>query len=233
MTEQHQCPANTLSVVIPCLNEAQSIGRLLETLQVARAQGVELILVDGGSQDDSVARAAPLVDRLIESNAGRARQMNAGAAVATGRILWFLHADSVIQADFPDRILAVMAATPRGWGRFNVRLSGSHPMLRVIEFMMNWRSRITGIATGDQGIFVRRELFARLGGFPVIPLMEDVEISRRLKRYSRPLILSQRLVTSSRRWETRGMVRTILLMWRLRWAYFIGVDPARLAERYR
>lgn len=233
MTEQQKRPASTLSVVIPCLNEAQTIGRLLETLQVARARGVELILVDGGSRDDTVLRAAPLVDKLIESTAGRARQMNAGAAVATGRILWFLHADSVIQADFPDRILAAMASTARGWGRFDIRLSGRHPLLRVIEFMMNWRSRITAIATGDQAIFVRRELFAELGGFPAIPLMEDVEMSRRLKRCSRPVIMPQRLVTSSRRWEARGIVRTILLMWRLRWAYFVGVDPARLAERYR
>ncbi|AKH20287.1 TIGR04283 family arsenosugar biosynthesis glycosyltransferase [Sedimenticola thiotaurini] len=233
MNECQKCRAGALSVVIPCLNEAHAIGPLLETLQVARADGVELILVDGGSRDDTVARAKPLVDRLIESAPGRARQMNAGAAVATGEVLWFLHADSVIQPDFPALICTVMASSTGGWGRFDIRLSGRHPLLRLIGFMMNWRSRLTGIATGDQGIFVRRELFARLGGFADIPLMEDVEISRRLKRCSRPLILPQRLVTSSRRWESRGIVRTILLMWRLRWAYFMGADPARLAERYR
>lgn len=225
--------ARALSIVIPCLNEAHSIGPLLKTLQIARADGVELILVDGGSQDATVALAAPLVDRLIDSATGRARQMNAGALVATGEVLWFLHADSLIRADFPTRIVRAMAATHRGWGRFDIRLSGAHPLLRVIEFMMNWRSRLSGIATGDQGIFVRRALFERLGGFPEIPLMEDIAISRRLKRHSRPLRLSQRLVTSSRRWEEHGIVRTVLLMWRLRWAYFLGADPARLAERYR
>lgn len=233
MNERRENKPKALSIVIPCLNEARSIGQLLEALQDARATGVELVLVDGGSVDPTVALSAPLVDKLIHSVAGRARQMNAGAAAATGEVLWFLHADSVIRADFPARIIAVMAATTRGWGRFDIRLSGRHPLLRVIGFMMNWRSRLTGIATGDQGIFVRRALFTRVGGFPLIPLMEDIAISRQLKRGSRPLVISQRLVTSSRRWEESGIIPTVLLMWRLRWAYFFGADPAQLAERYR
>lgn len=233
MNERRENKPKALSIVIPCLNEARSIGQLLETLQDARAAGVELVLVDGGSVDPTVALSAPRVDKLVHSVAGRARQMNAGAAAAAGEVLWFLHADSVIRADFPARIIAAMAATTRGWGRFDIRLSGRHPLLRVIGFMMNWRSRLTGIATGDQGIFVRRALFTRVGGFPLIPLMEDIAISRQLKRGSRPLVISQRLVTSSRRWEESGIIPTVLLMWRLRWAYFFGADPAQLAERYR
>ncbi len=222
-----------LSVVIPCLNEAGSIVQLLETLQDARASGVELILVDGGSVDNTAALAMPLVDQLIRTSAGRAQQMNAGAEAAAGELLWFLHADSVIRAEYPALIISAMGASKRHWGRFNVRLSGRHPLLRVIGCMMNWRSRLTAIATGDQGIFVRRQLFVRLGGFPDIPLMEDIAISRKLKRSSRPLLLSSRLVTSGRRWEQAGVLSTVLLMWRLRWAYFFGADPVKLARRYR
>jgi len=233
VTDARVLKNTALSVVIPCLNEAETIIQLLETLQDARAEGIELVLVDGESIDDTVALATPLVDKLIGSAAGRAQQMNAGAQVATGEILWFLHADCAIRAEFPRQIIAAMATSERVWGWFNVRLSGRHPMLRVIEFMMNWRSRLSGIATGDQGIFVRRELFVRLGGFPAIPLMEDIAISKRLKRCSQPLVLAQRLVTSSRRWEQSGIISTILLMWRLRWAYFMGTDPALLAQRYR
>jgi len=222
-----------LSVVIPCLNEAGIIVQLLETLQGARADGIELILVDGGSVDNTLTLSAPLVDKLIDSEAGRAQQMNAGAAVATGEILWFLHADSVIGGEFPMQIVTAMVASTRDWGHFNIRLSGRHLLLRVIEFMMNWRSRLSGIVTGDQGMFIRRELFVRLGGFPEIPLMEDIAMSRRLKRSSRPLVLLQHLITSSRRWEQFGIVPTVLLMWRLRWAYYLGADPERLAQRYR
>ncbi|WP_275096759.1 TIGR04283 family arsenosugar biosynthesis glycosyltransferase [Sedimenticola hydrogenitrophicus] len=222
-----------LSVVIPCLNEAESIVQLLETLQAARTDGIELVLVDAGSVDDTVTLSAPLVDKLIYSAAGRAKQMNAGARAASGGILWFLHADSVIHADFPDLIQAALVASGRPWGRFDVRLSGRRPALRIIEFLMNWRSRLTGIVTGDQGIFMHRALFERLGGFPDIPLMEDIAISRRLKAYTRPVVVAQRLQTSSRRWEQAGIIPTVLLMWRLRWAYYFGADPARLAQRYR
>lgn len=222
-----------LSVVIPCLNEVESIGRLLESLQQARAEGVELLLVDGGSTDDTLARAAPMVDKVIVTAPGRARQMNAGSQAASGELLWFLHADSGIGVDFPASIVSAMAGTPRAWGWFKVRLSGRHPFFRIIEFMMNGRSRLTGIATGDQAIFVRRELFLRLGGYLDIPLMEDVELSRRLKGCSRPVVLQPRLVTSSRRWERAGILSTVWLMWRLRWSYFMGTDPVRLARRYR
>lgn len=220
-------------MVIPCLNEAHSIVQLLTTLQHARADGVELVLVDGGSADKTVLLAAPWVDKLIHSVAGRAKQMNVGAQAAAGGIVWFLHADSVISADFPGRIVAALAGSERQWGHFKIRLSGRHPLLRIIGFMMNCRSRLTAIATGDQGVFVNRSLFLQLGGFADIPLMEDVELSRRLRRCSRPLVLTPHLLTSSRRWERRGIVSTVLLMWRLRWAYFRGADPAQLAQRYR
>ncbi|MEI2783937.1 MAG: TIGR04283 family arsenosugar biosynthesis glycosyltransferase [Candidatus Competibacter sp.] len=158
--------------------------------------------------------------------------MNAGARQANGDILWFLHADSLPPPDALSLIRAALAGRERGWGRFDVRLSGRRPSLRMVEFSMNLRSRLTGIATGDQGIFVRRDLFERIGGYPPIALMEDIALSRTLKRYGRPVCLRQRVLTSSRRWERDGIARTVLLMWRLRLAYFLGADPDRLARIY-
>jgi rSAM/selenodomain-associated transferase 2 len=223
--------AAQLSVIIPTLNEADCIGQLLRQLQALRAEGHELILVDGGSGDETVALAAGLVDELLSAPAGRARQMNVGAQAARGRWLWFLHADSQL----PDRAWhrVIEALQPAGgWGRFDVRLSGDRPLLRFVEQLMNWRSRLTGMATGDQGVFVTRALFEKIGGFADLPLMEDIDLSRRLKRVQRPKCLRETLTTSSRRWEQRGVLRTILLMWALRLAYFLGVSPARLATRY-
>jgi len=221
-----------LSVIIPALNEAGVVEGLLEPLQPLRGEGVELILVDGGSVDDTVLLAAPLVDRVLASSPGRALQMNAGARCAAGDVLWFLHADSLATVRHGEAIIASLRNASAAWGRFDVTLSGRHPLFRVIEFLMNHRSRLTGIATGDQGIFVRRSLFEALGGFADIPLMEDLQLSSRLRRQGAPLCLHPRLVTSSRRWEEGGILRTILLMWRLRLAYFMGADPRRLARRY-
>jgi len=158
-------------------------------------------------------------------------QMNIGAQAARGRVLWFVHADTRV----PEKAAPVIiesVAHAAGWGRFDVRLSGDRLLLRLVERMMNWRSRFTGIATGDQGIFVTRELFERVGGFTAMPLMEDIDLSRRLKREQRPLCLRDTLTSSSRRWEQKGIVRTIALMWVLRLAYFLGVPPARLAMHY-
>lgn len=224
---------NRLSIIIPCLNEAVVIKPLLQSLQGLRAQGHEVILVDGGSSDDTQALAGPLVDRLLASERGRARQMNAGARVATGDILWFLHADSALSEDAATHLIDGLSQSPAVWGRFDVRLSGSHPLFRLVAAMMNFRSRLTGICTGDQGIFVTREAFDRVGGYEEIPLMEDIALSHSLKRLSPPLCLRLPLVTSSRRWEQEGIVRTILLMWWLRLAYALGADPHCLARRYR
>ena len=220
-----------LSIIVPALNEAGCIRELLRQLQALRAQGHEVIVVDGGSCDATVALAQPLVDQLLPAPAGRALQMNIGAQAARGRVLWFVHADTRVPETAAPVIIESVAHAA-GWGRFDVRLSGDRLLLRLVERMMNWRSRFTGIATGDQGIFVTRELFERVGGFTAMPLMEDIDLSRRLKREQRPLCLRDTLTSSSRRWEQKGIVRTIALMWVLRLAYFLGVPPARLAMHY-
>jgi rSAM/selenodomain-associated transferase 2 len=192
-----------------------------------------VIVVDGGSADATAGIARPLADEVIASHPGRARQQNAGAQAAIGDVLLFLHADTLLPADADARVIDGLMRSGRGWGRFDVRLSGRAPALRMVERMMNLRSRVTGIATGDQAIFIRADWFRCVGGFPQIPLMEDVALSKALRRMGAPLCLRDRVRTSSRRWEERGVLRTILLMWRLRAEYALGADPARLADRYR
>lgn len=221
-----------LSIVMPVLDEAGQIEATLAALAPLRRRGVELIVVDGGSQDGTVALARAEADAVLDAPRGRARQMNAGAAAARGEVLLFLHADTILPLE-ADRLALRAAAGGRDWGRFDVRIAGRHPMLRVVAMLMNWRSRLTGIATGDQAIFVRRELFQRIGGFPDQPLMEDIELSRRLRRVSAPACLPARATTSGRRWESRGVWRTIFLMWRLRWRYWRGESAHRLAAAYR
>ena len=224
---------NRLSIIIPALNEAATILATLECLQPLRSAGHELIVVDGGSTDGTPDLAAGLVDVLLQAPRGRARQMNAGARVAAGEIVWFLHADTLPPAQAGMLIDAALTRSGRQWGWFNVRLSGDRWLLRVVERFMNTRSRLSGIATGDQGLFVRRDLFEKLGGFPEIDLMEDVALCHVLKRQGPPLCLDATLLTSSRRWEQRGIVRTIVLMWGLRLAYALGMSPVRLARWYR
>ncbi len=219
-----------LSIILPTLNEAHGIVPCLQPLQALRTRGHEIILADGGSRDATVTLAEPWVDKVIHSGRGRAVQMNAGARAAQGDVLLFLHADTRLPPDADALILNALQA--RGWGRFDVRLSGSQLLLRVVATLMNWRSRLTGIATGDQAIFVRRALFEKVGGFPEIPLMEDIALARALKKCGPPLCLKQRVLTSSRRWEQHGILRTIFLMWRLRLAYALGADPAQLVKRY-
>jgi rSAM/selenodomain-associated transferase 2 len=221
-----------LSIIIPVLDEEAEIAHVLAALAPLRSRGVETIVVDGGSRDRTVALAAPLADRVITAPRGRAVQMNAGAVAATGDVLLFLHADTRLPAEADRLVLDGLARSGRQWGRFDVRISGRHPLLRIVAALMNVRSRLTGIATGDQAMFVRRDLFERVGGFPAIPLMEDVAFSRAAKRVGEPLCLSPRAITSGRRWEQRGVMRTILLMWRLRLAYSLGAAPARLAHLY-
>jgi len=222
-----------LTVVVPCLNEASALPQLLHDLEPLRNRGHEVIVVDGGSSDASPVLGAAGADRVLRSDAGRALQMNAGAAQARGTAFWFLHADSRVDGAVPVAVLSALAQG-RPWGRCAVRLSGDGLLLALTARLMNLRSCLTGIATGDQGLFVTRSAFDAVGGFPGIPLMEDIEMSRRLKRLAgRPACVRSPVVTSSRRWEQRGVVRTILLMWRLRLAYWRGADPAWLAERYR
>ncbi len=221
-----------LTIVVPCLDEAQGIRAALAALQPYRRAGHDVIVVDGGSRDGTPDLARPHADRVIGSAPGRALQMNAGAAAASGDVLLFLHADTRLPPEADRLILDGLARNGRCWGRFDVRLSGTLPVLRMVEGLMNLRSRLTGVATGDQAIFVARETFEAVGRYREIPLMEDIALSASLKQVGRPLCLRARAVTSSRRWERDGVWRTILFMWRLRVAYFFGADPRRLARRY-
>lgn len=222
-----------LSIVVPMLNEADQLPRILSSLDEIRSAFVEVLLVDGGSSDGSAELAERDGFHVVRSARGRAVQMNAGAGAASGDLLLFLHADTILPPRADVLVLGAMTASPRAWGRFDVRIEGHSAMLGLIGFMMNWRSRLTGIATGDQAIFVRRDAFRSVGGFPPQPLMEDIELSRRLKRVSAPLCLRARVTTSGRRWETRGVWTTILLMWRLRLRYWLGAPADLLAKAYR
>ncbi len=219
-----------LSIIVPTLNEAANIAATLVPLQPMRARGVEVVVADGGSTDDTRAIAQPLADHMIDCAPGRARQMNAGAGVATGDSLLFLHADSFLPAEADREIAAALSQSQ--WGRFDVTISGAHAMLPVVAWFMNHRSRLTGIATGDQGLFMTRKMFEGIGGFPDQPLMEDVEISTRLKSISPPACLAARIQTSGRRWEKHGVWKTILLMWWLRLRYFLGASPAEIHRAY-
>ncbi|MEO8059948.1 MAG: TIGR04283 family arsenosugar biosynthesis glycosyltransferase [Burkholderiales bacterium] len=221
-----------ISIIVPVLNEVMAIAATLDALAPLRAEGHELVVVDGGSTDGTLALCGSRADRVVKAPRGRARQMNAGAAAAQGAVLLFLHADTQVP---PASARLVMAAMASGavWGRFDVRIDGGSAMFPVIASLMNWRSRLSGIATGDQAIFVRRDAFERVGGFPDQPLMEDIELSRRLRAVARPACLRARVLTSGRRWESRGVWPTIVLMWRLRWRYWRGVPAEELARAYR
>jgi rSAM/selenodomain-associated transferase 2 len=219
-----------LTIVMPVLDEAAIIAGALTALAPLRARGAEVIVVDGGSSDGTPLLAMPLADHVIAAPRGRGAPMNAAATLGSGDAFLFLHADTTLPDD-ADRLIDA-ALSKRAWGRFDLRIAGRHPLLAVVARMINWRSRVTGIATGDQAIFVRREAFAAVGGFPDLPLMEDIAISQRLKRLCRPFCIGMPVITSGRRWEHNGIGRTILLMWRLRLAYYLGAQPARLALRY-
>ena len=224
--------AMQLSIVIPAFNEASNIVETLTPLQAMRSRGVEVILVDGGSTDATKVLATPLVDRVFDSDQGRARQMNAGANAALGDVLLFLHADSELPTEADGLLLTALQSTSQHWGRFDVAIAGNHFFLPVIAWFMNQRSRLTGIATGDQGLFMTRAAFRAAGEFANVPLMEDVAICAALKNVGAPICLKQRITTSGRRWEKHGVWRTILLMWRIRLAYFFGADPVNLHRVY-
>ena len=221
-----------MSILVPVLNEADTIEAALRALEPLRARGAEIIICDGGSADATMARAAMAGDLVIAGPRGRGAQMNAAAARASGDTLLFLHADTRLPDNADALVREGLAGSGRVWGRFDVSIEGKSPMLRLVAAMMNFRSRLTGIATGDQAIFARAEAFHAAGGFPDIPLMEDIAFSARMKRLGPPLCLRARVATSGRRWKRHGVIRTILLMWRLRAAYFLGADPRDLAVRY-
>jgi rSAM/selenodomain-associated transferase 2 len=226
-------PTNRISIIIPVLNESAIITGCLTALQALRQQGHELIVVDGASHDDTVALARPLTDKIITTMAGRAAQMNKGAQAATNDTLLFLHADTRLPPHAGTLIMNGLLHNNKSWGRFNVQFSGRHPLLSIVATLMNIRSRFTGIATGDQAIFIQRRLFESAHGFPAIAIMEDIALSRQLLRHGgRPLCLIQPVTTSSRRWEQHGILRTIILMWYLRLAYYLGTPPSTLAKKY-
>lgn len=227
----NQCAeAPTLSIIIPMLNEAAGIQAALTPLQVLREAGTEIIVVDGGSHDDSLALAAPLADTLLVSDPGRARQMNLGAEHARAAALVFLHADTQLPAGAVE--LIIQALNTHCWGRFDIHLEGQSRWLPLVSQMMNLRSRLSGIATGDQCLFIRRTTFNAVGGFPDQPLMEDIELSKRLKRQQRPACLNAKVISSGRRWDKGGAWPTIYLMWRLRYRYWRGVCAHQLIKEY-
>lgn len=223
-----------LSIIMPCLNEAQQIETSLQTLQALRSHGHEIIVCDAGSTDNTRQLATPLCDTFLQADKGRALQMNAGAAQASGDVLCFLHADTLSPQHLDEHIFQALQQSHSVWGRFNIRLSGQHPAFRLIERLINLRSCFSGVASGDQGIFIYRSVFNRLGGYKTIALMEDIELSKRLRKISKPACIKQvNLLTSSRRWEEHGILYTVLLMWKLRLKYFLGSNPQQLASEYR
>ena len=221
-----------LSIIMPALNEAATIEATRNALRVYRLRGVEIVVADGESSDGTADLARGRADRVIVAPRGRSLQMNEGAAAARGDVLLFLHADTLLPDNADRQIVDGLAQSGRAWGRFDVRFD-TGGALRLVAFAMNWRSRLTGICTGDQAMFVTRAAFEQAGHFPPIALMEDIALSARLKRIGRPLCLSARVTTSGRRWREGGVWRTVLLMWSLRLRYFFGADPAKLARAYR
>ncbi len=220
-----------ISIIVPVLNEALRLQAFIADLQL-RAPHCEIIVVDGGSGDLTLSVAQASGVRTVASSRGRAAQMNAGAGMAQGDHLLFLHADTQLPTDFANAIEAACGANVAAWGRFDVRIEGDSTMLPVVAAMMCWRSRLTGIATGDQALFMHRNLFAKAGGFPAIALMEDIAFCKLAKKVSAPICLRQRVVTSGRRWQQHGVWRTIAQMWWLRLAYFFGAAPEKLHQKY-
>jgi rSAM/selenodomain-associated transferase 2 len=223
---------NKISIIVPVLNEAAGIEPALQALQPLRARGHEVIVVDGGSDDATIRLVGQAADRIVEAPRGRAPQMNAGARAACGDVLLFLHADTRLPRDADRLLLEGLRKSTRCWGRFDVRIDSASPLLRLVSAMMSLRSRLTGICTGDQAIFVAADAFARIGGYAPLALMEDIALSARLRRCGAPLAIASAVITSARRWERDGVLRTILLMWWLRLRFFFGASPARLARIY-
>lgn len=223
----------SISIIVPMLNESSQLPDLLEHLLEYKKAGCELILVDGGSTDQSAEQAEALGFTVLRSEKGRAIQMNIGAKDASSDILLFLHADTRLPENAGQIIARVFEDENAQWGRFDIKIAGQALMLKVVAWFINQRSRLSSIVTGDQAIFIRRNLFETIGGFPVQALMEDIEFSKRLKDISKPLALPEKVITSGRRWEQQGIWRTIFLMWSLRFAYWRGASAEELASKYR
>lgn len=223
---------NTLAVIIPVLNDATALEKNLKSWTSRRSRELAIITVDGGSEDDSFEIASSLSDHCLATQRGRATQMNAGAEIATSQYYLFLHADTFITEGGYRSLLECLQNTRPAWGFFLVSLNNPNPIYRIIEKMMNWRSTVTRVATGDQCLFVSTDAFEHVGGFEDAQLMEDVAISKRLRQLAQPSIIKMPVQTSTRRWEKHGVVKTILLMWLLRAAYFLGVSPERLHRLY-
>lgn len=222
----------TLTIIVPMLYEGPQIPALLEHIQSYAQEPIEWLIVDGGSEDGGPEQLLAAGLRVITAPRGRARQMNAGAVASCGEVLLFLHADSRLPSKLPD-LSTLLTHSGKTWGRFDVCISGRSLWLKPIAWLMNWRSRLTGIATGDMGIFVTRQVFEQVGGFPDQALMEDIALSKRLRAQSPPLCLSCKITTSGRRWDERGVLNTVILMWRLRWLYWRGANPDQLAQQYQ
>ncbi len=220
-----------VSVVMPVRNEAETIRQVLQ-VPALRDDAVEVIVVDGGSTDGTADLAGGLAHRVLAALPGRARQMNAGLGVATGDIVLFLHADTVLPPTALNDIRQIAQSDAVVWGRFDVDIAGRSLLLPVVAAFMNARSRLSGVATGDQAMFVRRDVLERIGGVPDIAIMEDVALSKVLRRISAPLCLRTRVRTSGRRWDANGAVRTIATMWLMRLFYVAGMSPDRLARIY-
>ena len=221
-----------LSIVIPTYNESSQIEQCLYKLKSLRKLGHEVIVVDGGSIDDTKILATPLSNQVIQSEKSRSIQMNKGASIATGNCLLFLHADTVLPGNVIN-IFSKIENIESKWGRFDIKLTGRAYMFRIIERSMNIRSRLTGIATGDQVIFIGKELFKKVAGYPEVSLMEDIAISKILAAHSKPICLREIVVSSSRRWEANGVIKTILMMWLLRFLYFFNYDTGKIAKLYQ
>jgi len=220
--------------VIPVLNEAESLEHVLKRL--TRHDLLEIIVVDGGSEDSSRSIAQKFLQtqnrvKLMTCEAGRAKQMNAGANASSADIICFVHADTSLPSDAIQRIRLAVESN-NSWGRFDVRFAEPCRLLGAVAWSMNWRSALTGVCTGDQCIWLTRDCWKKIGGYADIPLMEDIEISKRLRKLSHPYRIKTPVTTSARRWLKYGIVRTILLMWWLRFLYWLGISPQRLAAMY-
>lgn len=221
-----------LSIIVPVLNEARTIAGVLNTLRPFRQRGAEIIVVDGGSDDDTAQLAQPLADRVVKAPRGRAAQMNEGAKVASGFIFLFLPTETRLPPDADTQMMVGRNRDTSVWGRFDMHLTGRHPLLPIVARILNWRSRMSGIASSEQAIFVQRETFFRLGGFADIPVMDDVEMSKRLKAISPPICVTSRVTVPGKRFDREGFWTTLRMMWLMRFRYRTGMKPAEILKRY-